>query len=302
MADVADLVLIYQFIKRLTTPFNKTEAYKLGLIDDKGKKLKKASTSEEKKAMGYFDRLVFNIKRLLEKLPGGSSRIASYGAALWLIKEGKIDREYSESEIATGLYEAMDELDEKTNRKLNELMEDAPANATGPAVAGTNGDVTWRKPDMRKKEMKAFLRRYMVQKEKRAAAKTRKDFLKRMGINEDVTQKQINDLEKFADRLLDKFDVDVEFTRHFADRMNDDRNKPKITIPELQRVFKKIAKNKAKNIKANPDSEAVLKDMQSDLNLPVVIKFNRDTEEFDIVNKTIMRKKDFKTSNKVIKY
>lgn len=302
MADVADLVLIYQFIKRLTTPFNKTEAYKLGLIDEKGKRLKKAQTSEEKKAMGYFDRLVFNIKRLLEKLPGGSSRIASYGAALWLIKEGKIDREYSESEIATGLYEAMDELDERTNKKLNQLMEDAPANATGPAVAGTNGDVTWRKPDMRKKEMKAFLRRYMIQKEKRVAAKTRKDFLKRMGINEDVTQKQINDLEKFADRLLDKFDVDVEFTRHFADRMNDDRNKPKITIPELQRVFKKIAKNKAKNIKANPDSEAVLKDMQSDLNLPVVIKFNRDTEEFDIVNKTIMRKKDFKTSNKVIKY
>lgn len=119
---------------------------------------------------------------------------------------------------------------------------------------------------------------------------------------EEVTQKQIKDLEVFADRLLDKFGVDVEFTRHFADRMNDERNSPAITVAELQRLFKKIAKNKAKDIKANTDSEAVLKDIQADLNLPVVIKFNRNKGEIEVVNKTIMRKKDFKTSNKVIKY
>ena len=121
-------------------------------------------------------------------------------------------------------------------------------------------------------------------------------------INEDVTQKQLNDLEKFADRLLDKFGVDVEFTRHFADRMNDDRNKPKITIPELQRFFKKVAKNKAKDIKQLGDSEAVLKDIQADLNLPVVINYDKNKEEFEVVNKTIMRKKDFKTPDKVVKY
>ncbi len=117
---------------------------------------------------------------------------------------------------------------------------------------------------------------------------------------EEVSQKQLNDLEKFADRLLKKFDVDVEFTRHFADRMNDKRNKPAITVAELQRVFKKIAKNKAKNIRQNPDSEAVIKDLQMDLNLPVVIKYDRNKEEFEVVNKTIMRKKDFKTTSKTI--
>jgi hypothetical protein len=120
--------------------------------------------------------------------------------------------------------------------------------------------------------------------------------------NEEVTQKQIKDLEVFADRLLDKFGVDVEFTRHFADRMNDDRNNPAISIAELQKLFKKIARNKAKDIKQNANSEAVLNDIQADLNLPVVIKFNRNKEEFEVVNKTIMRKKNFKTSNKVIKY
>ena len=118
---------------------------------------------------------------------------------------------------------------------------------------------------------------------------------------EEVTQKQLNDLERFADRLLDKFGIDVEFTRHFADRMNDERNKPAITIAELQRVFKKIAKNKAKNIRQNPDIEAVLKDIQADLNLPIVINYDSEKDEYEVVNKTIMRKKNFGTSSKVIK-
>ena len=117
---------------------------------------------------------------------------------------------------------------------------------------------------------------------------------------EAVSQKQLNDLEKFADRLLAKFDVDIEFTRHFADRMNDKRNDPPITVAELQRVFKKIAKRKAKNIRQNPDSEAVIKDLQTDLNLPVVINYDRNKDEFEVINKTIMRKKDFKTSSKTI--
>jgi hypothetical protein len=119
-------------------------------------------------------------------------------------------------------------------------------------------------------------------------------------VNEDVTQTQLNDLEKFGDRLLAKFKIDIEFTRHFADRMNDTRNKPAITVAELQKVFKKIAKRKAVEIRQNPDSEAVLKDMQADLNLPIVINYDKDKDEYEVVNKTIMRKKNFGTSDKVI--
>ena len=117
---------------------------------------------------------------------------------------------------------------------------------------------------------------------------------------EEVSQKQLSDLEKFADRILAKFDVDIEFSRHFADRMNDKRNDPPITVAELQRVFKKIAKRKAKNIRQNPDSEAVIKDLQTDLNLPVVINYDRNKDEFEVINKTIMRKKNFKTTSKTI--
>ena len=119
-------------------------------------------------------------------------------------------------------------------------------------------------------------------------------------ISEDVDQKQLNDLEKFGDRLLKKFNIDIEFTRHFADRMNDTRNKPAIKVTELQRLFKKIAKNKGKGVKQHGDAEAVLKDMQSDLNLPVVVNYKDG--EFEMVNKTIMRKKNFKTTSPVVQY
>ena len=119
-------------------------------------------------------------------------------------------------------------------------------------------------------------------------------------IVEDVSQRQIDDLEKFGDRLLKKFDIDIEFTRHFADRMNDKRNDPEIKVAEIQRLFKKIAKNKGKDIKKHGDAEAVLKDMQSDLNLPIVVNYKNG--EFEVVNKTIMRKKGFKTTNPEIKY
>lgn len=117
---------------------------------------------------------------------------------------------------------------------------------------------------------------------------------------EDVTQSQLNDVEKFADRILSKFKVDIEFTRHFADRMNDPRNNPPITIADLQQVFKKIAKKKASDIRQNPDSEAIIKDLQKDLNMPVVINYDKNKDEFEVVTKTIMRKKNFKSNDTVI--
>lgn len=112
---------------------------------------------------------------------------------------------------------------------------------------------------------------------------------------------QIKNLEKFADNLLDKFGVDVEFTKHFGDRMGDARNNPCIKIAELQQLFKKIEKDKAKKIKAASDSESVLVDLQKELNLPFVIEINGN-DEFEVRFKTIMRKRDFKTPNKKIEY
>ena len=84
-----DLYYSFRFVKMLTTPFEDTDAYKLGIIDENGNRIKtkKVSSSEEKTAFTTFHRLVFNVKKLLEKLPGGQSRLASYAAALFLLKE-----------------------------------------------------------------------------------------------------------------------------------------------------------------------------------------------------------------------
>ncbi len=147
-----------------------------------------------------------------------------------------------------------------------------------------------RAKEMGKKAEAAVYRKYIDEMKKKT-----KEMQK-----EDVTQREINDLERFADRILKKYGVDIEFTRHFVDRMNDTRNSPAIKVSELQKFFKKIQRNKATNIINNPDIEAVLKDMSTNLNLPVIIK--KKGNEFEVTNKTIMRKPNFSTTSKVFKY
>jgi len=180
-----DLLLVYQFIKRLTTPFDKTEAYKLGIIDEKGKKIRSPETSAESNSYGYYDRMVFNLKKLLEKVPGGGSKFASYAAALFLIKESHEQKEFSEEDMIQGLYEAIDQLEslDVKQKTYSSLFEDSPANVTGTGVVGTGDDpVHWKKPDARKKDMKDFLKKYLEQKNKRAKIKERKDFLQKFGL------------------------------------------------------------------------------------------------------------------------
>ena len=87
ISRAGDLVYTFRFLKLLVTKFEDTNAYKLGLIDDEGKKLRKADTTQEKSAYNAFHRIVFNIKKLIAKVPGGKTRIASYASALFLIKE-----------------------------------------------------------------------------------------------------------------------------------------------------------------------------------------------------------------------
>jgi len=101
-----DLVYTFRFLTLLTTPFEETSAYKAGIIDKDGKKNKDFSINKSEDRDMYknyytpFHRLVFNVKRLMSQAPGGSSRIASYAAALFLIKE---NYSVSEKKILKGL-------------------------------------------------------------------------------------------------------------------------------------------------------------------------------------------------------
>jgi len=122
-------------------------------------------------------------------------------------------------------------------------------------------------------------------------------------INESVTQGELKSVEQFADKLFAEFDIDVEFTKHFADRVNDARNRPGITARELKQFFMKAFQAHAQTISAMPQNrQAVLNDIQKELNLPFVYKWDGRNFEFDLVAKTIMRKKDFKTPDRKLRF
>jgi len=146
MAQAVDLYVLYRIIKDISTPFKDTDAYKLGLVDEKGKRKKKASSSEEKKATGYYTRFVFNIKRALGKV-GLDNKIGTAAGALFLFKESHTGKEYSQEDIILGIEEEVQYLDEVTMKTYSEFFrEDAPAMSTGAAVAGTGDDpVHWKK-------------------------------------------------------------------------------------------------------------------------------------------------------------
>jgi hypothetical protein len=152
---VVDLFLVYQFIRRLATPFKQWDAYKLGIIDENGKvliKRKDFTRAEQRRAWGIFDIMIANIKKLLAKIPGGSSRLASYAAALFLIREWNhfskdslLTEDLTEEQINESLllfndrYVNYIQLAENVNKKINtkpELDEEPANNAGGGNIAG----------------------------------------------------------------------------------------------------------------------------------------------------------------------
>lgn len=118
---IIDTLIVFRILKMLTTPWEKMQAYKFGFIDKKGTRVKKIEvdgkmvdnnpeTSEEKSSLTPLHRLVFNLKKIINKVPFGKSQFASYAVALLLLKE---DNELDE--------EQMEELCEKFYRHLKEL-------------------------------------------------------------------------------------------------------------------------------------------------------------------------------------
>lgn len=166
---IVDLFLVYQFIKRLATPFSEWEAYKLGIIDENGNQLKKRkelTTVKERDAFGHFDLMVTKLKRLLEKIPGGKTRIASYAAALWLIKEhNEIEANaeiLTEEDIYTKLQPYMTIAESHVDIDSlfeNAFAEETPVNSAGSgAVAGIgvgqDGEPGFTKDQMKKYKKK----------------------------------------------------------------------------------------------------------------------------------------------------
>ena len=175
---VVDLYILYRIIKDIGTPFEETDAYKLGLVDEKGKRLKKASTKEEKDAMSFYNRFIFNIKRALSRV-GMDRQIATYAGALFLLREMHTGEIPSEKDIIKGINEEMQYLNESTYKTFKDIYkEDAPAMATGAAVAGTGDDpVHWKyrgRPRIKGRaiDATAFLKRMNKQRVANTAVKS----------------------------------------------------------------------------------------------------------------------------------
>jgi hypothetical protein len=152
ISRTGDLFYAFRFLKLLVTPFEKTKAFELGIIDKDGAVLKKRvdrESPEEKSAYTVFHRLVFNLKRLIGKAPGGKSLVARYGAALFLIKE---HTNMSDDKILKTIQKALDiELTDDLNENYwyqdSEarlypgnyiLLEDVASPTTGEIIAFKN--------------------------------------------------------------------------------------------------------------------------------------------------------------------
>ena len=113
----------------------------------------------------------------------------------------------------------------------------------------------------------------------------------------EVKKSDLDQIERYADRVFAAVGIDVEFTRHFLDRVNDARNIKQITPSELTRLFKQSFKKYGKKIsKLGDDAQAVINDMKTNINEPFVLNKTRGGE-LELVAKTVMRKKNFSTSN-----
>ncbi len=88
MGRAIDLFVTYRFVKLLTTPFEKTDAFKMGIIDKDGNRTdKKLYKIDERNAYTVLHKLVFNIKKIFSKVPGLRTKVGTYATALFLLKD-----------------------------------------------------------------------------------------------------------------------------------------------------------------------------------------------------------------------
>ena len=131
MGRAIDLFVTYRFLRLLTTPFEDTDAFKFGIIDEKGNRIKKKgstkpevelATSELKNSYTILHKLVFNIKKIFNKVPGLRTKVGTYAAALFLLKdtfkESVDDPDVFEKEFIKFLKENDIELDNEISEEV----------------------------------------------------------------------------------------------------------------------------------------------------------------------------------------
>lgn len=150
-------ILAMKFLKMMSTPFEETDAFKFGIIDNSGNVVKKPLTTEESNSYSLLERLVFTLKRLIEKVPGGRNKIGSIAAAYWLVKESNEETDLNDLEKRFTKLVEMDVCFIEEECEIESIVEDGE----GIAANNTSG-VEVKNPDAvpkRKKTVKDFIRR-----------------------------------------------------------------------------------------------------------------------------------------------
>lgn len=159
MSKIVDNVLAYRILSMLVKPFIETDAYKLGIIDKDGNNLIKSkdfTTSEQKDSYTYLHRLTFNLKKLLNKLPGGENQLKSLIAALFLIKEhhdGNNKKYITESEYIQ-LLELLDTYDLIEEEIIVTKFLEEEMNVTGASVSTDQPVIKKKKKIIKRKDNK----------------------------------------------------------------------------------------------------------------------------------------------------
>lgn len=114
-----------------------------------------------------------------------------------------------------------------------------------------------------------------------------------------VTQRELDELEQYLDQVWLAAGLDVDFTRHFVDRINDQRNQKQITVCDIEKIFLAAYKRYSQNIaKQKVNFQAVLKSVSTSINIPFVL--DMVDGQLTLVSKTVMRKPDFKSMDKIL--
>jgi len=145
MAGVFNAFLAYKFIKILTADWKQQDAFDLGIIDDNGKVLKKSGelkSRKEKQAFTTFHKIIFNLKRILAKFPGGSSKIATYAAAMALLKENEEGLQDSDIMLMESLL--IDYINLQEDKQHNSMLNEEIANTASPAALASYNENPWK--------------------------------------------------------------------------------------------------------------------------------------------------------------
>ena len=238
----ADLYFVFRFLRLLTMDYKKTDAFKFGIIDNKGKALKKSADLEstnEKASYTMLHRMVFKIRRLLEKVPGG--RFISYAAALFLLKEQKDARIWSDDIYmktkllefletdweadAKFLKEEVDNMDKKTFKSFLTENQDIEESQELQALMALDDEGIEAVIDKRGKIV-------INKKDKKNAEKALKKSFRKGGIPE-IQYEEVELTEEFKEKDFDALKKGDTITIEFKSAMSTGKSTFKVTAKNV---------------------------------------------------------------------